>query len=178
MQHAIAVSPSWSPKATVAAVNDDSVNAAVVAFRRVSMSGSSRESGNLRETIGATYAKVDLLLVRAEEDRREWREAYEKFWMELRAIKHEEANRAQVFSLRMEMSDRRAGETERRMGEVEEALKNVSFKLEELHGPVRQFVEIKGRLLWISGIVVAVAGALVLLVKPFWDGFASKWIKG
>ena len=148
--------------ALIAPDNDDRLDGSVVAFRgRAWMSGSSREVGNIRETIGATHAKVDLLLEQTQQDRRERREAEERIWMELRAIKHDKANSDMLQATQLQMIDRRQGEIERRVGLLEK--------------PVQQFVQLKARLVWLGGLL---AGAIVLLTtlgKPFYDAWIAGW---
>ena len=134
----------------------------VVPFRRrQGMSGSSsREVGNIRETIGATHAKVDLLLDQAREDRIERREAEERIWIELRALKHDKANSDMLLATQLQMIDRREGEMERRLGLIER--------------PVLQYVEMRRNVVWLGGLILGAIVILWTIGKPFWDGFVAR----
>lgn len=160
------------------AQNDDRSNGAVVAFRRVPlMSGRAGESGTVRQQIGETLAKVDLLLQAVRDNREESKVESERLWMELRTIKHDENNRQQILSARLEMADRRSGEIERRIGVLEEANTELKKLLAAIEGPVKQIVEFRGRLGWISSVIIA-GGLLVWTVgKPIYDGWIGGWFK-
>ena len=151
----------------------------IVAFRRpTQMSGEPRgeSTGNtFREVLGATHAKVDMLLDQVKEARSERRDSEAKLWMELRAIKHDMNNREQAVSLRLELADRRTGELERRLGEVELSEKKIIEELQLIRRPVEQIIELKRWVRWLAVGVVSLSIAIWAFGKPWYEEWVSSW---
>jgi hypothetical protein len=157
----------------------------IVDFRRplkMSDGNSSEQPGRLSQIIYETNTTTKFLVEQLNEIREERKASErkreiseERLWIELRSIKRESSEDAKTVSLRQEMADRRAGEIERRLGEVAESVKVITGELITLKRPIETIVEVKKRLLWLTGLVGAAIFALLTVGRPWYDSWVATW---
>jgi len=120
---------------------------------------SSRGEGNIRQIIGETHAKVELVLRRMEEDRLEKREA------------------DQAAVLRWAASDRLHEQHAQRSLAQEAEIRRLNEAVTALQLPVQKIVELRGRIGWLGAVVVAGSLTVWAIAKPIYDGWISGWFR-
>lgn len=134
----------------------------------------SYEIGSIRQMIGETHARVEMLGDDIKEIKDDLKEGEDKVWRELRAIKHDDNNRQQIHVGQRDLADRRMGEIERRIGEVETTMKTAVALISDVQRPVNQLVELKSRIWWLAGIIAAVVAFGWLLAQPVYEIIVHK----
>ncbi len=128
----------------------------VVPFRRRDLMAETSRGGGI-QLLGEIHGKVELLLEQMREDRIERRATEERV------------------RLRLDMAYNRIGEIERRLGEVETSSRTTAVLVSELQAPVRQMVELRGRVGWFGGLIIAGLFAIWAFGRPIYDGWIAGW---
>jgi hypothetical protein len=109
------------------------------------------------------------MLVDAVRDLRVGMESKERdIQAELRTIKHDARNSEQIWTVQLELGDRRMGEIERRIGEAEKSMREMATLLQQVQAPLNQLLELKKRLWWTGALAISIAAFVWVFVQPFY----------